>query len=85
MYQSDYLQTFTKNVFLAIGCPETDAQLASEILIAADLRGIDSHGIARLAGYVRLFDNGRLNPKPIVKILHETPSTGVLDGDAGLG
>ncbi len=85
MYQSDYLQTFTKNVFLAIGCPETDAQLASEILIAADLRGIDYHGIARLAGYVRLFDNGRLNPKPIVKILHETPSTGVLDGDAGLG
>ncbi len=85
MYQSDYLQTFTKNVFLAIGCPEADAQLASEILIAADLRGIDSHGIARLAGYVRLFDNGRLNPKPIVKILHETPSTGVLDGDAGLG
>ncbi|MES2798123.1 MAG: Ldh family oxidoreductase [Bacteroidota bacterium] len=85
MHSSQYLQQFTKNIFLAIGCPEADAELASKILISADLRGIDSHGIARLAGYVRLFDNGRLNPKPNVKIIHETPSTGVLDGDAGLG
>ncbi len=85
MYQSEYLKAFTKKVFLSIGCPEIDAELAATILIAADLRGIDSHGIARLAGYIRLFDNGRLNPKPKVKIIHETPSTGVLDGDAGLG
>jgi L-2-hydroxycarboxylate dehydrogenase (NAD+) len=85
MYSHTYLQSFTKQVFLAIGCPEDDAELASNILIAADLRGIDSHGIARLAGYVRLFDNGRLNPKPVIKIIHETPSTGVVDGDAGLG
>jgi L-2-hydroxycarboxylate dehydrogenase (NAD+) len=85
MYSSEYLQNFTKKIFLAIGCPEADAELASIILVAADLRGIDSHGIARLAGYVRLFDNGRLNPNPKVKIIHETPSTGVLDGDAGLG
>jgi L-2-hydroxycarboxylate dehydrogenase (NAD+) len=85
MYSSQYLQNFTKKVFLTIGCPEVDAELASKILVTADLRGIDSHGIARLAGYVRLFDNGRLNPKPNVKIIHETPSTGVLDGDAGLG
>jgi L-2-hydroxycarboxylate dehydrogenase (NAD+) len=85
MYQSEYLQLFTKKIFLAIGCPDEDAELASKILISADLRGIDSHGIARLVGYVRLFDNGRLNPKPKVKIIHETPSTGVLDGDAGLG
>ncbi len=85
MYSSQYLQNFTKHIFLAIGCSTIDAELASKILISADLRGIDSHGIARLAGYVRLFDNGRLNPKPNMKIIHETPSTGVLDGDAGLG
>jgi L-2-hydroxycarboxylate dehydrogenase (NAD+) len=45
----------------------------------------DSHGVARLAGYVRLYDNGRLNTKPQVKVLHETPSTATLDGDRGLG
>jgi LDH2 family malate/lactate/ureidoglycolate dehydrogenase len=59
--------------------------LASDVLVSADARGIDSHGVARLAGYVRLFDNGRLNTKPQVKILHETPSTATLDGDRGLG
>ena len=85
LYDYKTLQKFIQNVFLSIGCPEKDAEIASIILISADLRGIDSHGIARLVGYVRLFDNGRLNPKPQVKIIHETPSTAVVDGDAGLG
>lgn len=85
MYRYDYLQDFIKNVFIRIGCPEDQALLASEVLISADLRGIDSHGLARLPGYVRLYDNGRLNPTPEIRIVHETPSTAVIDGDRGLG
>lgn len=85
MYKYDYLQNFIKEVFVKIGCPAEEAQLASEVLISADLRGIDSHGLARLPGYVRLYDNGRLNPKPNITIVHETPSTAVVDGDRGLG
>jgi L-2-hydroxycarboxylate dehydrogenase (NAD+) len=85
MYQADYLRHFTEEVFLAIGCPAEEAALASNVLISADLRGVDSHGIARLAGYVRLYDNGRLNPTPEVKVVYETPSTAVVDGDRGLG
>ncbi len=85
MYSFEQLQLFVRQVFLAIGCSEHDAHLAADVLISADLRGIDSHGIARLAGYIRLFDHGRLNPKPEVKILHESPSTALLDGDKGLG
>ena len=80
-----YLQEFSKNVFLKLGCNESDAALASEVLISADLRGIDSHGIARLNGYVRLADLKRLNPLPEIKIIYETPSTAVVDGDKGLG
>lgn len=85
MYQADYLQNFVQTIFEKIGCPPKQALLASEVLISADLRGIDSHGIARLAGYVRLYDNDRLNPTPQVKIVHETPSTATVDGDRGLG
>lgn len=85
MYHYAYLQKFVEQVFIKIGCPPNDAALASEVLISADLRGIDSHGIARLAGYVRLYDNGRLNPAPEIKIVHETPSTATVDGDRGLG
>lgn len=79
------LRDFTYNVFKTIGCPDHDAELATDVLLNADLRGIDSHGVARLIGYVRLWDAGRINPTPDIKIVHETPSTAVVDGDAGLG
>jgi len=79
------LKKFVVQIFQSIGCDEQEALLAAEVLVSADLRGIDSHGVARLVGYVRLFDNGRLNPKPICKIIHQTPSTATIDGDKGLG
>jgi L-2-hydroxycarboxylate dehydrogenase (NAD+) len=85
MYSYDQLYKFTHSVFTAMGCSHDDATLASTVLVAADLRGIDSHGVARLSGYVRLWEAGRINPKPSITIVHETPSTAVVDGDAGLG
>jgi len=85
MYTAEYLQQFIKNVFLKMGSSEEDASLAAEVLISADLRGVDSHGVARLGGYVRLWEMGRLNANPNVKIVHETPSTAVVDGDLGAG
>ncbi len=85
MYSSEKVRKFTEKIFRAIGCSTRDARLAADVLVNADLRGVDSHGVARLAGYVRLFDHGRLNPKPEIKIIHQTPSTAVIDGDKGLG
>lgn len=61
------------------------ANTASQSLLSADLRGVDSHGIARLIGYVRLWEAKRVNANPDIKIIHETPSTAVVDGDSGLG
>jgi L-2-hydroxycarboxylate dehydrogenase (NAD+) len=81
----DRLLDFTRNSFLHIGCSESDADTAATALLSADLRGIDSHGVARLTGYVRLWESGRANTRPRMRILHETPSTAVLDGDGGLG
>ena len=79
------LQSFTRSLLQHIGCSSSDAALAAEVLLSADLRGIDSHGIARLSGYVRLWEAKRINPTPNVRVVHETPSTAVVDGDAGLG
>ncbi len=76
---------FTKSILIAAGCSEQEARISAEILLRADLRGVDSHGVARLSGYVRLIDKKRVNTKPEVKVVHETPSTGVVDGDLGLG
>ena len=79
------LFTFAEQVFLAMGCPPDDATLATETLLSADLRGVDSHGVARLSGYVRLWGAGRINARPRVGVTYETPSTAVVDGDGGLG
>ncbi len=68
-----------------MGCSETDAQTAATVLVSADLRGIDSHGVARLSGYVRLWEAGRINARPNIQVVHETYSTATVDGDAGLG
>jgi LDH2 family malate/lactate/ureidoglycolate dehydrogenase len=81
----DTLQNFSQKVFLAMGFSKEDATLATKVLLKADLRGIDSHGIARLSGYVRLWKAARLKANPQVKIVYETPSTATLDGDAGVG
>jgi len=59
--------------------------LPQKFLLSADLRGIDSHGVARLNGYVRLWKVKRINTAPDIRIVHETPSTAVIDGDSGLG
>ena len=84
-YTYSTLYSFVQNIFLKIGCSEEDAALAAKSLLIADLRGVDSHGVARLSGYVRLWEAKRINATPKIKIVHETPSTAVVDGDAGLG
>ena len=68
-----------------MGCSESAAEIATNSLLSADLSGVDSHGVARLTGYVRLWEVNRINSNPNIKIIHETPSTGVVDGDSGLG
>lgn len=84
-FTENKLRQFTENVFLKMGCPETDARLAADVLLKSDLRGIDSHGVARLSGYVRLWEKARINATPDLKIVHETATTATVDGDAGLG
>ncbi|HEY0433632.1 MAG TPA: Ldh family oxidoreductase [Chitinophagaceae bacterium] len=79
------LYEFTIAILGKIGCPPADAATAATVLLLADLRGVDSHGVARLSGYVRLWEAKRINATPAISILHETPSTAVVDGDSGLG
>jgi LDH2 family malate/lactate/ureidoglycolate dehydrogenase len=82
---ANLLHDFSSKIFKSIGCNDKEASLASDVLISADLRGVDSHGLARLSGYIRLYEKDRLNPTPDIRIIHETPSTAVIDGDRGLG
>ena len=76
---------FTVRVFRHFGVPEEDARTAAAVLQASDLRGIDSHGVARLHSYVDMLTLGRVEPKANVTIVRETPSTATVDGGKGLG
>lgn len=84
-YSAEKLLAFCIAVFEKCGMSNTNALQAAEVLHAADLRGIDSHGVARLSGYVRLWESDRANLNPVFKIIHQTPSTATLDADKGLG
>ena len=77
IFSTEQLKQFATNVFVKIGCPEEEARQAADVLVSADLRGVDSHGVARLSGYIRLHEKERLNANPIIKTVHETPSTAV--------
>ena len=72
-FSYERLYQFTHAVFLKMGCSLQDATTAATVLISADLRGIDSHGVARLSGYLRLWEAGRINSKPNIRVVHETP------------
>lgn len=84
-FSYEQLFQFTYSVFFKMGCSEDAATTATKALLSADIRGIDSHGVARLSGYVRLWEAKRINTTPDIKIIHETPSTALVDGGAGLG
>ncbi len=84
-FTENTLRDFTYTVFKKMGCSDEHAELATDVLIRSDLRGIDSHGVARLSGYVRLWEKQRINAKPHIRVVHETPTTATVDGDGGLG
>jgi LDH2 family malate/lactate/ureidoglycolate dehydrogenase len=85
MYTHQYLLEFTGTIFQKMGCSKTDADTIAKVFIAAELRGLPSHGMIRLKDYFELWKAHRINTKPNISIVHETPSTAVVDGDNAIG
>lgn len=85
-YRVDDIKNFTIRYFTAMGVPDIDAMIAADVLISADLRGINSHGVIRLHSYYgdRLH-KGLIDAASPIKILSDHPSTLALDGGNGLG
>jgi LDH2 family malate/lactate/ureidoglycolate dehydrogenase len=81
----DLLHEFTKDFFIAFGAPENDAQTCADVLIASDLRGIESHGIGRLRYYYDRLITGQHDVITNIETIRESPTTAVLDGNHGLG
>lgn len=79
------LLSFVKQVFIRLGVPEDDAGVTADVLVQADLRGIESHGVARISRYVNRIRRNQTEAKPKIRVLAETPSTLLIDGGNGLG
>ena len=82
----DYLESFMKDTFLHYGLTKEDAAICSDVLIASDKRGIDSHGIGRLKPiYCERMDAGILKARSRLTIVKQTPNIAVVDGGGGIG
>lgn len=85
MYPYNYLLQFTTDILTKMGFSESHAAESAKVFLAAELRGHSTHGVIRIGDYYKLWKAGRINVNPQVKIIHETPSTAVIDGDSTLG
>lgn len=79
------LTDFTERAFLRVGLMQADAEVMADVLIGADIRGIDSHGAPRMRWYISRLRDGLTNAQPQVRVVSESPGTLVLDGDNGSG
>lgn len=84
-FSAKQLIEFSTQVFLPFGIPQSDAELAAEVLSLSDLRGIDSHDVAKLHTYFDMHTLGKINPKSNIKIVQDKKSVCTVDGDNGLG
>ncbi len=82
---ADLLERQLSEILLAWGMAPDHAAIAADKMVASDLRGIDSHGAAMMATYDKLRRQGWLNVAPDIKVVAETPATGLIDADASLG
>ncbi len=79
------LQAFVARAFEAAGLPAADAGVVAELMVQADLRGTDTHGVIRLPLYVRRIRAGGINLRPDIRVVSERPAAALVDGDNGMG
>lgn len=86
LFPAGALRDYMTRVLEAAGASHADAAISAEVLLSADMRGVESHGIIRLFPYYsRRLRQGLINPQPELKVVSETPAVLALDGDNGLG
>ena len=86
LVKEDVARAGMESLFQAMGLPKDDAVLAADVLVVADLRGCESHGVSNMVRrYIEMYADGRLNANPSVKTLRESAVSATLDADLGIG
>jgi LDH2 family malate/lactate/ureidoglycolate dehydrogenase len=79
------LRKFTEKILISAGIRPNDTKTAVDVMLEANLCGVDSHGVRMLPGIVKLIRNGKVNPTGNIKVIKETPVIAHLDGDRVIG
>jgi LDH2 family malate/lactate/ureidoglycolate dehydrogenase len=79
------LEGFITEALERVGLTKPDSRQVAGLMTEADLQGSDGHGIIRLPQYVRRIQAGGINTRPKIRLIHETPSAALVDGDNGMG
>ncbi|MCC6177501.1 MAG: Ldh family oxidoreductase [Chloroflexi bacterium] len=85
MIGAEELQGKVRRIFERLNVPPGDAAIVAEHLVEADLRGVHSHGVIRVPNYVQRIGEGKVNPRPNIRIVRDEGGQVVMDGDFGLG
>jgi len=86
--QHEKLERFVSLVFQRLGMAAVDAGITARVLVMADLRGVDSHGVIRMSWdkwYVKALRDSVINSSPKIRIVNETATTALIDGDGSMG
>ncbi len=82
----DDLRSVVQTILETVGVEETDARLSADVLVTADVRGVDSHGVSNmLRAYVQRIRDGIVKARPEWRIVEERPATATIDCDTGFG
>lgn len=79
------LREFTREVFVRVGLPPEDAETEADVLVWANLQGVDSHGVLRIPQYVEAVAEGRMNPRPDIRVEWESPAALLIEADRAFG
>lgn len=81
----DSLEELAQNIFRAIGVPPAGANWIAQLLVRANLRGHDSHGVIRISQYVASWRRGEVDPKAEPRVVQDGLATALVDGNLGFG
>lgn len=83
--KSDLKRKYVQDLLLESGVPIEQAEIVADVMVTADVYGVDSHGVAILDAHLKKIKCNDYNLEPCFKKLRETPSFAVIDGDNSLG
>lgn len=81
----EQVRRLVADAFTAAGVPAVDASLVADVLVSADLRGIRSHGVARMSYFLVRLRRGVISTEPEMSFTRGSPTTGVLDAGGAIG